>query len=258
MRFDVLSLFPQMIDAYCNESIIKLAREKKLLEINTHNPRDFSTNKHKQVDDTPYGGGSGMLIGPQAYIDCLDDVCKSNKPDEIIITSPHGKPLTQALAQELSQKKHLLLMCGRYEGLDQRIVDRSTLEISLGDFILTGGELAAMTIIDATSRLIPGVLGDDHSSFEESFSEIDYLDKCQELGVSKKELNELLSETGLKDKEDLKSLTLLEYPHYTRPADFRGEKVPSILESGDHKKIFLWRLKEAIKITKNKRPDLIQ
>lgn len=275
MKFSILSLFPEIIDSYVSESILKLATEKKLIEIETINPRDFSVNKHKKVDETIYGGGSGMLLSPQPFYDALDHALKTNhiqldlddllhkrteadpaRDYEIIITSPSGIRFNQGLAYELSKKENLIILAGRYEGFDQRIRDLATLEISIGDYILTGGELAALTIIDASSRLIPGVLGDDLSSEEESFSKINYLIKLKNLGASKNEIQKLLDTTGLSSIKDLESLELLEYPQYTRPSNFRGSKVPEILESGDHKKIFLWRLEKAIQLTKAKRRDL--
>lgn len=248
-----------MISSYCKASVLGIALEKNLYQLHVHNPRDYTHDKHKRVDDTPYGGGAGMLLAPQPYIDCLDSVLKQidNENPEIIITSPSGRKFNQELAIELAQKPNLIILCGRYEGFDQRIKERATLEISIGDYVLTGGELAALTIIDASLRHVSGVLGDQTSTEEESFSEINYLAKLEELGVSKKELQTLLESTGLKSKEELSKLKLLEHPHYTRPADFRGLKVPEILESGDHKKIFLWRLEQAIKLTKKNRPDLL-
>ncbi len=272
MRIDVLSLFPELIANYCEASVLGIALEKQLYELNVHNPRDYTLDKHKRVDDTPYGGGAGMVLQCQPFIDCLELVlndsnrhCKereagrSNLTDgiEIIVTSPSGRKFNQELAQELSQKQQLIILCGRYEGFDQRIRERATMEISVGDYVLTGGELPALTIIDATLRHIPGVLGDATSIEEESFSEVNYLAKLEELQISKKELQILLDETGL-NKDDLKSLKLLEYPQYTRPAEFHGKRVPEVLEQGDHKKIFLWRLIQAINLTKQHRKDLIK
>ncbi|MDD9897633.1 MAG: tRNA (guanine(37)-N(1))-methyltransferase [Candidatus Melainabacteria bacterium] len=279
MQIDVLSLFPDLIENYCSTSILGLAREANLYQLNTHNPRDYSKDKHKKVDDTPYGGGAGMVLMPQPFIDCLGNVtvtpdnCVMRDPQEphlhesklrsfgsrkpcsrtpqqhpypesleVIITSPSGRPLTQDLTKELSQKKQLIILCGRYEGFDQRIRDRATMEISVGDYVLTGGELPALTIIDATLRHIPGVLGDPTSLEEESHSQINYLEKLEELQVSKKELAQLLEQTGL-SKEDLAKLVIKEYPQYTRPADFQDEQVPEVLLSGNHKEILLWRIK---------------
>jgi tRNA (guanine37-N1)-methyltransferase len=275
MKFSILSLFPQIIEAYISESILKIAQEKAYIEVETFNFRDFSSNKHKKVDEIIYGGGSGMLLAPQPLYDTLEEVFQKNSIEfdlknllvkksshpqnrdyELIVTSPSGQRFEQSLAKELSQKKHLIILAGRYEGFDQRIRDLASMEISVGDYVLTGGELPALSIMDAVSRLIPGVLGDDSSSEEESFSELDYFSKLKELGATKKEIQELIESTGLESSEALKKLKLLEYPQYTRPRDFYGSKVPEILESGNHKKIFLWRLKEAIKLTKSKRKDL--
>lgn len=269
MKIDVLSLFPDLITNYCQASILGIAQEKQLYELAVHNPRDFSNDKHKKVDDTPYGGGAGMLLSCQPFFDCLESVFESrsitcgslsegilehpdNRDYEVIITTPSGEKWTQELAEEFSKKKNLVILCGRYEGFDQRIRDLATREISVGDYVLTGGELPALTMIDSTLRLIPGVLGDEASKDFESHSIINYLDEFEALGVTKRELNEFLEESGLESKADLMKLKLLEHPHYTKPADFRGEKVPEILQSGDHKKIFLWRLKEAIKLTNAK------
>lgn len=265
MKIDVLSLFPDLIGQYCSTSILGIAKENNIFELGLHNPRDFSSSKHKAVDDTPYGGGAGMLLGPQAFFDCLEQVSKTRKLDidgfeegvlkhkedrdyEIIITSPSGQTWSQELAQDFAKKKNLIIFCGRYEGFDQRIRNSATCEVSIGDYVLTGGELAANIMIDSTVRLIPGALGDDTSKDFESFSTINYLEEFKSLGVTKREKAAFLEELDLKEN-DLKSLKLLEHPHYTRPADFRGQRIPEVLESGDHKKIFLWRLKEAIKLT---------
>jgi tRNA (guanine37-N1)-methyltransferase len=251
MKISVLTLFPNMISSYFDESIMKLAKEKQLFDLQLLNPRDFSQDKHKKVDDTPYGGGAGMVQMPQPWLDCLESVTslraeRSNPSDiEIIVTSPSGEKFDQRMAQEFSQKKELVILCGRYEGFDQRIRDRATREVSIGDYVLTGGELPALTILDSALRLIPGVLGDDESSKFETHSLVNVLEEFEKFPVTKRELEEFLLETGLK-KEDLKEFKLIEYPQYTRPADYHGEKVPEILQSGDHKKIFLWRLKKSI------------
>jgi tRNA (guanine37-N1)-methyltransferase len=249
MRIDVLTLFPEIIESYASTSILGIAREKKLFELNSHNFRDFSSDKHKCVDDVIYGGGAGMLLKCQPIFDCLDSIYNQldKSTSTLIVTSPSGQKFDQKLAKELSQKQNLIFVCGRYEGLDQRIVDQADLNISIGDYVLTGGELAALTIIDASVRLIPGVLGDAQSLEQESFSEIDILALMEKYQVSKKELQEFLDRTGLKSKEDLKNVKFIEYPQYTRPAEFRGTRIPSVLESGDHKKIFLWRLEQSIK-----------
>lgn len=266
MKIDVLSLFPELISNYCKTSILGIAQEKQLYELALHNPRDFSKDKHKKVDDTPYGGGAGMLLSCQPFFDCLESVLRSrsipceslsegvlehpeNRDYEVILTTPSGETWTQELAQEFSKKKNLVILCGRYEGFDQRIRNLASRDVSVGDYVLTGGELPALTLIDSVLRLVPGVLGDETSKDFESFSTINYLDEFEALGVTKRELNEFLEESGLGSKSDLMKLKLLEHPHYTKPADFRGQKIPEVLQSGDHKKIFLWRLKEAIRFT---------
>lgn len=212
MRFDILTIFPQIFDSYINESIIKRAQEKGLIEIHIHDIRKFSKDKHKKVDAMPYGGGAGMVMTPQPLHDAITHVKKQNNGPVVFMT-PKGKTLTQARTENIA-KKHdqLIILCGRYEGIDQRI--RETLidmEISIGNYVLTGGELPALTLLDATTRLLPGVLGADESHQEDSFSKS--LDRKKE------------------------------YPHYTRPANFKGHKVPEVLTSGDHKKINAWRKK---------------
>lgn len=262
MRIDVLSLFPEMITSYCNQSILKLAQEKKLLDINAHNPRDFSLDKHKKVDDTPYGGGAGMLLSPQPFYDCFKSVIENGAIDlnqsAVIMTCPSGQVFNQALAKELAQKKNLVFLCGRYEGFDERLRTLANYEISMGDFVTTGGELPALTIIDTVSRFIPGVLGADESSEIESFSEIDYQAEFKKLGVTKRELSEFLTRCKIRDLKQISNIPLLEFPQYTRPKEFKGAIVPEILQSGDHKKIFLWRLEQSIKKTRSKRPDLFK
>jgi len=223
------------------------------------NPRDYSKDKHKSVDDTPYGGGAGMLLAPQPYLDCLNAVLAedSHLQHDIIITSPVGKVFNQDLAIELAQRERLIILCGRYEGFDQRIRDRATMEISVGDYVLTGGELPALTIADAVLRNLPQVLGDQTSIEFESFSRLNFAEQCKKLQVSKKELARLLARTGI-TLATLEALQLLEFPQYTRPANYNGQRIPAVLESGDHKQIFLWRLEQAILLTKQRRPDLIK
>ncbi len=203
-----------------NESIIGRAKEKGLFELNTVNIRDYSTNKHHRVDDYPYGGGSGLVMTVQPIMDAVSQV-KKNNSGKVIFLGPKGKAFNQKKAMELSKEENLIFICGHYEGIDERVYQVIDEEISLGDFILTGGEMAAIPIIDSILRLKSGVLGDDESSQEESFSE-----------------------------------DLLEYPHYTRPEDFRGEIVPEILLSGHHENIRQWRRFMMLKITKERRPDL--
>ncbi|OIO80940.1 MAG: tRNA (guanosine(37)-N1)-methyltransferase TrmD [Candidatus Omnitrophica bacterium CG12_big_fil_rev_8_21_14_0_65_43_15] len=226
MKIDILTLFPGMFKGIFNESIIKRARAAKKLKINIHNLRDWSRDKHKKADDKPYGGGCGMVMSAQPVFEAVKDLrsqVKSQK-SKVILLSPQGKKLDQKLAQKLSKNKHIILICGHYEGVDWRV--RQVLineEISIGDYILTGGEIPAMVLVDTVARLIPGVLGHKDSNKEESFS-----------------------------------AGLLEYPQYTRPAVYKGFKVPQVLLSGNHNKIRQWRTKQAKKITLQKRPDLIQ
>ena len=219
MKFDVLTLFPEMFHSL-NESIIGRAKEKGLIEINLINIRDFSKDKHKKVDDTPYGGGAGMVIKPDVVYDAYASV-KEEKAKVIYLT-PQGKILNQQKVKELSKENHLILLCGHYEGIDQRVLDEIVdEEISIGDYVLTGGELPAMVLIDSVSRYVKGVLNED-STQEESFSN-----------------------------------NLLEYPQYTRPEEFRGKKVPEVLISGHHGHIKKWREEKSLEVTKKKRPDLL-
>lgn len=219
MKFDVLTLFPEMFSSL-EESIIGKAREKGLIEINLINIRDFSKDKHKKVDDTPYGGGAGMVMMPDVVYDAYSSI--QDKNAKVIYMSPQGKVLNQEKVQELSKEESLILLCGHYEGIDQRVLDEIVdEEISIGDYVLTGGELPAMVLIDAVSRYVKGVLNDE-STQEESFSN-----------------------------------NRLEYPQYTRPEVFRGKRVPEVLLSGHHGNIKKWRDEQSLEITKIKRPDLL-
>ncbi|WP_114165527.1 tRNA (guanosine(37)-N1)-methyltransferase TrmD [Exiguobacterium sp. TNDT2] len=221
MRIDVLTLFPEMF-APLDHSIVGRARKLGQVEMTFTNFRDFSTNKHHKVDDYPYGGGAGMLLTPQPIFDAFDAIAK--KRPRVIVTTPTGRRFDQRLAEEWATEEHLIFLCGHYEGFDQRIHDvLATDEVSIGDFVMTGGELAAMVMIDATVRLIPEVLGDQASHEDDSFS------------------------TGL-----------LEYPHYTRPAEFRGLKVPDVLLSGNHANIEAWRRERSLERTYRRRPDLLE
>lgn len=220
MKFDVLTLFPEMFEPL-KSSIIGKAIEKELIDINIINIRDFSEDKHKKVDDTPYGGGAGMVMKP----DVVDRAYQSinGKNAKVIYMSPQGKPLNQEKVENLSKESHIILLCGHYEGIDQRVLDKIVdEEISIGDYVLTGGEIPAMVLIDSVSRYIEGVLNQD-SIGEESFSN-----------------------------------GLLEYPQYTRPEIFDGKSVPEILLSGHHEKIKQWRKEKSLEITKKKRPDLLE
>jgi tRNA (guanine37-N1)-methyltransferase len=223
MRLEVLTLFPDMFSSPLRESILGKAIEKGLIQIRTVNIRDFSLDKHQVVDDTPYGGGQGMVMKVEPVGRAIESVKSQDPSARVIYLTPQGKPFSQDLARRLSTQPHLILLCGRYEGVDERVrelfIDE---EISIGDYVLTGGELAAMVLIDAVSRFIPGVLGCDRSAEEDSFFN-----------------------------------SLLEYPQYTRPFDFRGRCVPEVLLSGNHSAIALWRRKEALKRTSLRRPDLL-
>ena len=219
MKFDVLTLFPEMFEPL-NSSIIGRAKEKNLIEINLINIRDFSKDKHKKVDDTPYGGGAGMVMMPDVVYDAYKSVEEKNA--KVIYMSPQGKKLTQKKVEELAKEEHLIILCGHYEGIDQRVIDKIVdEEISIGDYVLTGGEIPAMVLIDSVSRYNSGVIAEE-SREEESFAN-----------------------------------GLLEYPQYTRPEVFEGVKVPEILLSGHHANIEKWRKEKALEITKLKRPDLL-
>lgn len=220
MKIDILTLFPEMFDGFKNESIIKRAIESKKVEINTCNFRDFAKNKHKKVDDTPYGGGAGMVLMCQPIYDAVESL-KTDK-SKVIMLSPQGKPYTQKKAYELSKEEHLIFICGHYEGFDERISSLCDEEISIGDYVLTGGELPSMVITDSVVRLLPGVI-------EEESHEIDSFNE-----------------------------NLLDYPTYTKPRNYKGMKVPEVLLSGDHKKIDEWRKEQRLLVTKEKRPDLLR
>ncbi len=223
IRVKILTLFPEMVKPVLNQSILKRAVEGGFLEVQVIDIRDFSNNKHRQVDNAPYGGGAGMVLSPEPIFEAFDSMNKE-EPLRVILTSPRGKIFTQELAQELSREsKTLVFLCGHYEGVDERVsLGIPAEELSIGDYILTGGELPAMAMLDAVTRLVPGVLGDEASVKEETFSE-----------------------------------GLLEYPHFTRPAIFREMKVPDVLLSGHHDAIRKWRLKESLKKTMAVRPDLL-
>ena len=210
-QFHILTIFPEMFQGFMNESILKKAQGKGVIDIQLHNIRNHSTNKHKKVDDTPYGGGAGMVFTPQPLFDCIEAVKKLAPAAPVIYLSPRGIRLTQIEAEKIGKKHHdFILICGHYEGIDQRVIDALVdFELSIGDFVLSGGEIPAMVFVDVMSRLIPGVLGNDESHQEESFSE--RLDRKKE------------------------------YPHYTKPAEFRGMKVPEVLLGGHHAEIEKWR-----------------
>lgn len=221
MIFDVLTLFPEIIQSYCDVSIMKRAKESGIFAVNTVNPRDFTLNKHKKVDDTPYGGGAGMVLAPQPYIDAYESVAKLENSITVML-SPQGEPLSEKLVLELANYDQIIMLCGHYEGFDERIREIiKPKEISIGDFVLTGGELPSLCLIDAVSRKLNGTLGKIESAEEDSFSN-----------------------------------GLLEYPQYTKPRDFRGYKVPEVLLNGNHKEINEFRFQEQLERTKTRRPDL--
>jgi tRNA (guanine37-N1)-methyltransferase len=224
MIFEILTLFPEMFDSYLATSILGRALAQGHIQVRRHNIRDFTTDKHRMTDDAPYGGGSGMVMKPEPLVRGLEAVQGADDTRaKVILLSPQGRLFDQKVARELSRLPRLIMVCGKYEGVDERVrvlaVDE---EISIGDYILTGGELAAMVILEATARLLPGVLGDEASTQEESFTE-----------------------------------GLLEYPHYTRPREFMGCQVPDVLLSGNHQEIAAWRRRKAIEGTFEKRPDLL-
>jgi len=233
MQFDVFTLLPEVFPSYLETSIIKRARERGLIETRIHNIRDYAHDKHHVTDDTPYGGGGGMVMKPEPIFEAVESVLgealtlplsQREREMPVILLTPQGRVFNQSIAEELSQHPRIALLCGRYEGIDERIREHLvTDEISIGDFVLTGGELPALILIDAIARLLPDVLGDP---------------------------------TGAQD--DSHSMGLLEYPHYTRPPEFRGWKVPDILLSGDHAKIDQWRREQALLRTLKKRPDMLE
>lgn len=221
MRIDVVTIFPDMVRSALNFSILKRAQEAGIVEANVHDLRDFAPGVHRSTDDSPYGGGAGMVMRPGPLFDCVESLPRLPE-SQIVLTTPQGETFTQAKAQELSRCPHLVLLCGHYEGFDERVREHLvTDEISVGDFVLTGGELPALTIIDAITRLLPSALGSSASAEEDTFSD-----------------------------------GLLEYPHYTRPPDFRGWRVPEVLLSGHHAEIAKWRRKEQFRRTQARRPDL--
>jgi tRNA (guanine37-N1)-methyltransferase len=220
MKYTILTLFPDLVRPWTEESIVQKAIQKGLIEVDIRDIRAYTEDKHKTVDDTPYGGGAGMVMRVDVVVRAIE---AAGPADEVILLTPAGQPLTQRLVEELAGKSHLVLVCGRYEGIDARVEHFVTREISIGDYVLMGGELGALVILEATARLLPGVIKEAESHRQDSFS------------------------TGL-----------LDYPHYTRPPVFRGLAVPEILTSGHHAKIAEWRRKQALKRTKARRPDLLE
>lgn len=224
MRIDIISAVPELLKSPLNHSIIKNARDNGLVEIRFHDLRDYSEDKHNKVDDYPYGGGAGMVLTPQPIFSCIEQLKEERSYDEILFTTPGGEPFDQAAANELSIKKNIIILCGHYKGVDQRVRDSLvTKEFTIGDYVLSGGELPALVITDAVVRLLPGVLGDAESALNDSF------------------------QNGL-----------LEGPVYTRPAKYRGMTVPEVLRSGNHKKVAAWRHEQSLEQTKKRRPDLFK
>ena len=227
MKIDVLTLFPEICRAPLSESMMKRAQENKIVDLRIHNLRDWTTDKHHIVDDAPFGGGQGMVMKPEPIFAAVEELQQSaikNQKSKIILMSPGGRRLDQKLATELSQESHLIVICGHYEGVDHRVIEQIVdLEISIGDYVLTNGAIAAVVLVDAVARLLPGVLGHEQSAHDDSFS-----------------------------------AGLLEAPQYTRPAEFRGWKIPEVLLSGNHAEIAKWRKEQALKRTKQNRPDLLR
>lgn len=224
MRIDIVSGLPKILSSPLNNSILKRAKKSKKVQILTHDLRKFAYDKHKTIDDTPYGGGAGMILKPEPIFECIEALTRKRSYDEIIYLTADGKTFNQSIANELSLKKNIILICGHYKGIDERVRESLvTREISIGDYVLTGGELAALIVVDAVVRLIPGVISDGESLLTDSFQD-----------------------------------GLLDAPFYTRPPEYRGLKVPEVLLSGDHKKIAAWRSQQRLKRTKERRPDLLK
>ena len=226
MRFDVVTLFPEMFPNYLGQSLLNKAIEQERVAVNLYNPRDWSKDKHQSVDDRPFGGGPGMVLKVDTVVECVESIQTSAEPKgHVVLFTPQGRQLNQRIVEELAEEKRQILLCGRYEGFDQRVIDiLKPDEISIGDYVLNGGEVAAMVFIDTLIRLVPGVLGDERSNQQDSFS------------------------TGNR---------LLEFAQYTRPREFRGRKVPEVLLSGDHGKIAAWRKQQSLDRTRQRRADLL-
>ncbi len=225
LEIEILTLFPGMCEGYLSQSILAKAREAGLVAVRVTDIRGHAAGKHKITDDAPYGGGAGMVMKPEPLTEAIEAAAGRLPGARVLLTSPRGRVFNQKLARELAEHGRLVIACGRYEGVDERVMKAVDMEVSLGDFVLTGGELAALCIADAAARFVPGVLGNEASAGSESFE----------------------GESGL-----------LEYPHYTRPAEFRGMQVPEVLLSGDHRRIERWRRREALRATRERRPDLFE
>ena len=226
MRLDVLTLFPEMFSGYLSQSILNKSIERGLVEIHVHNMRDWSTDKHNKIDDRPFGGGPGMILMVEPVVNCVRDVQKmAPDPGTLILTTPQGQRLCQPLVEDLAVHKRFIVLCGRYEGFDQRVIDiLQPMELSIGDYILNGGEVASMVLIDSLVRMVPGVLGDELSNWDDSFS---------------------------------RGNRMLEYPQYTRPREFEGHEVPDVLLGGNHGAIESWRNEQSLEKTKLRRSDLL-
>lgn len=224
MKFDIVTIFPGMVAPALSVGVLGRAIERAVVDVALHDLRDFTTDRHRVVDDTPFGGGPGMVMKPEPFFRALRHIREARgEPGAVVLPSPQGRPFTQADAARLRETRHVVLLCGRYEGIDERVRDAlATEELSIGDYVLSGGELAALVVVDAVSRLVPGVVGDERSVTEDSFTN-----------------------------------ALLDHPHYTRPAEFEGLKVPDVLLSGHHGAIERWRRHEALKRTWQRRPDLL-
>jgi tRNA (guanine37-N1)-methyltransferase len=223
MRFDIVTGFPQLLRSPLNESIIRQAKKKKLVQVRTHDLRKYTHDKHRTIDDTPYGGGSGMILKPEPIFECVEWLQNKRTYDEVIYVTADGEPFTQKIANQLSLNANMIVICGHYKGIDERVRTKLvTKELSIGDYVLTGGELAALIIVDAVIRLIPGVLGDGESLLSDSFQD-----------------------------------GLLGSPSYTRPPEFQSMRVPDVLLSGDHKAIDRWRQEQRVERTKQRRKDLL-
>lgn len=226
MRLDVLTLFPEMFSGYLSQSILNKSIERGLVEIHVHNMRDWSTDKHNKIDDRPFGGGPGMILMVEPVVNCVRDVQKmAPEPGTLILTTPQGQRLCQPMVEDLAVHKRFIVLCGRYEGFDQRVIDiLQPIELSIGDYILNGGEVASMVLIDSLVRMVPGVLGDELSNVDDSFS---------------------------------RGNRMLEYPQYTRPREFEGHEVPDVLLGGNHGAIQSWRNEQSLEKTKLRRSDLL-
>jgi tRNA (guanine37-N1)-methyltransferase len=224
MKIDIVTIFPEMVEAALAPGVIGRARQAGVLDIVVHNLRDFTTDKHRVVDDVPFGGGPGMVLKPEPMFVAVDSITeRRGRPEAVLLTSPAGRPFTQGDARRLAGLTHIVVLCGRYEGIDERVREHvATEEISIGDYVLSGGELPALVVVDAVGRLVPGVVGDDQSVEADSFTR-----------------------------------GLLDYPHYTRPAEYRGHRVPDVLTSGHHGEIRKWRRQQALRRTVERRPELL-